>query len=285
MRYFITGANGQLGYDIVRQLNKKGNEVYATDYDTVDITSRADVLNVICECNPDVIINCAAWTAVDQAEDDRDIAFDVNVTGVKNLVEAATLTNAKLIHISTEYVFDGEGTREYEADEPTQPVNYYGETKRLGEEEVQKYDKSFIVRISWAFGKNGSNFIKTMLKLAETRDELNVVNDQIGSPTYTKDLAILLEDMSFSDKYGIYHATNEGTCSWAELAQFAFDVSGINVKVNKVTSSEFPTKAKRPKNSRMSKRTLDENGFERLPHWKDAVERYIFELEKVGEII
>ncbi len=283
MIYFVTGAKGQLGYDVVKRINHSGNIVYATDYDTIDITNRSQVLNAISECNPDVIIHCAAWTAVDQAEDDREDAYNVNVNGTRNIAEAARITSAKLIMISTDYVYDGKGFKEHKEGNLTSPTNYYGETKQLAEEEALYYDKTYVLRVSWLFGSNGNNFVKTMLRLAKTHKEISVVDDQIGSPTYTKDLARIIEDMCHSEAYGIYNVSNEGFCSWAEFAKFVFELKGVRTVVNGVSSTEYPTKAIRPLNSRMSKDKLEENGFERLPSWQQAVRSYISELERMGE--
>lgn len=230
---------------------------------------------------PDAIIHCAAYTAVDHAEDNKETCFDVNVNGTKYLAAAAKGMDAKFIYISTDYVFEGTGTEPFTEEDAANPVGYYGLTKYEGEKAVQSLlDKYFIVRISWVFGINGNNFIKTMLRLADTRDELNVVGDQYGSPTYTFDLAKLLVDMVETEKYGVYHASNEGFTTWADFAKGIFEVAGKKVKVNSITTEEYPTKAIRPKNSRMSKDKLEKNGFTRLPAWQDALTRYIAELQE-----
>jgi len=233
---------------------------------------------------PDVIIHSAAYTAVDQAEDDKERCYDVNVNGTKYLALAAKEVNAKFVYVSTDYVFDGKGEQPFtETDQPN-PIGQYGRTKYEGEQVVQALlDKWYIVRISWVFGMNGKNFIKTMLSLSETRDELNVVGDQYGSPTYTVDLSRFLLDLVQTDQYGIYHASNEGFCSWAEFAQEIFKQSGKNVKVNGITTDQYPTKAVRPKNSRMSKDKLLKNGFAPLPSWQDALSRYLLELNGDGK--
>lgn len=231
--------------------------------------------------NPDAIIHCAAYTAVDKAEDDEENCWNVNVEGTKNIANAARNINAKLMYISTDYVFDGRGQMAFKEDAVPKPVGYYGFTKYEGEKIVEQIvDKWFIVRISWVFGLNGKNFVKTMLKLAEKRSELNVVGDQVGSPTYTFDLAKLLIDMIQTDKYGIYHASNEGFCNWGEFAQEIFKQANKEVQINSITTEEYPTRAVRPKNSRMSKQKLLDSGFEPLPKWQDAVERYIKEISE-----
>ena len=282
MKYLITGVKGQLGYDIVRELEKRNEHEYlALDATEMDITDQDRVREVITEYQPDAIFHCAAYTAVDKAEDNVEACENVNVEGTRNIAEAAREVDSKLIYLSTDYVFDGTKEGMYTPEDPTNPKSVYGNTKYLGELEALKVLKHYIVRISWVFGINGHNFIKTMLKLAETHDEVSVVSDQIGSPTYTVDLARLLVDMAHSDRYGIYHATNEGECSWADFAEYIFKANGKDTKVNHITSEEYPQKAYRPRNSRLSKDKLVENGFDRLPTWQDAVDRYSEELNKV----
>ncbi len=282
MKYLITGVKGQLGYDIVRELEKRNEHEYlALDAAEMDITDQDRVREVITEYQPDAIFHCAAYTAVDKAEDNVEACEEVNVEGTRNIAEAAREVDSKLIYLSTDYVFDGTKEGMYTPEDPTNPKSVYGNTKYLGELEALKVLKHYIVRISWVFGINGHNFIKTMLKLAETHDEVSVVSDQIGSPTYTVDLARLLVDMAHSDRYGIYHATNEGECSWADFAEYIFKANGKDTKVNHITSEEYPQKAYRPRNSRLSKDKLVENGFDRLPTWQDAVDRYSEELNKV----
>lgn len=282
MKYLITGVKGQLGYDIVRELEKRNEHEYlALDAAEMDITDQDRVREVITEYQPDAIFHCAAYTAVDKAEDNVEACKNVNVEGTRNIAEAAREVDSKLIYLSTDYVFDGTKEGMYTPEDPTNPKSVYGNTKYLGELEALKVLKHYIVRISWVFGINGHNFIKTMLKLAETHDEVSVVSDQIGSPTYTVDLARLLVDMAHSDRYGIYHATNEGECSWADFAEYIFKANGKDTKVNHITSEEYPQKAYRPRNSRLSKDKLVENGFDRLPTWQDAVDRYSEELNKV----
>lgn len=279
MKILVTGINGQLGYDVVREGKLRGFEMIAPDIHDLDITQDQAVYELVRKEKPDAVIHCAAYTAVDKAEDDKEQCWKVNVDGTRYLAQAAWEVGAKFIYISTDYVFDGEGTAPFvESDEPN-PVGYYGLTKLGGEKVVQSIlDKWYIVRISWVFGKNGNNFIKTMLRLAESRDSLNVVADQFGSPTYTFDLSRLLIDIIQTDKYGIYHASNEGFTSWADFSGEIFKQAGKNVKVNGITTEEYPTRAVRPKNSRMSKQKLIDNGFTPLPNWQDAVTRYLQEI-------
>lgn len=279
MKVLVTGTKGQLGYDVVNELEKRGHTAVAVDIEEMDITDAVSVERVITEAEVEAVIHCAAYTAVDAAEDNVEICRRVNAEGTENIAKVCKKLDLKMIYISTDYVFDGEGERPWEPDDERHPLNVYGQTKYEGELAVEKYlEKYFIVRIAWVFGVNGKNFIKTMLKLSETHEELNVVDDQVGSPTYTYDLAVLLMDMVESDKYGRYHATNEGLCTWYEFAKEIFRQAGVEVKVNPVTSDMFPAKAKRPKNSRMSKEKLDANGFHRLPTWQDALERYLSEI-------
>jgi len=246
----------------------------------LDITDADAVKTFFAQNSIKSVIHCAAYTAVDKAEDEPEICFKVNVEGTENLAYACKEIDAELLYISTDYVFGGEGDEPYETDAvKTSVSSVYGKSKLDGEEAVmQILDKYYIVRISWVFGQTGSNFVKTMMKFAKDRDELNVVCDQVGSPTYTKDLAVLLSDMALSGKYGVYHATNEGVCSWAEFAAEIMKRSGSSCRVNPILSEQYPTKATRPKNSRLSKRSLDEAGFARLPEWQDALSRYIGEL-------
>ncbi|MBS4981724.1 MAG: dTDP-4-dehydrorhamnose reductase [Lachnospiraceae bacterium] len=279
MKVLVTGTKGQLGYDVVNELEKRGHTAVAVDIEEMDITDAVSVEKVITEADVEAVIHCAAYTAVDAAEDNVELCRRVNAEGTENIARVCKKLDLKMIYISTDYVFDGEGERPWEPDDERHPLNVYGQTKYEGELAVEKHlEKYFIVRIAWVFGVNGKNFIKTMLKLSETHEELNVVDDQVGSPTYTYDLAVLLVDMAESDKYGRYHATNEGLCTWYEFAKEIFRQAGVEVKVNPVTSDMFPAKAKRPKNSRMSKEKLDINGFHRLPIWQNALERYLGEI-------
>ena len=281
MKYLVTGYGGQLGYDIVRKLkirNVSDSDIFPVDIKEMDITDRDSVMNKVKEINPDVIFHNAAWTNVDGAEDTAELCEKVNYLGTKNMVDAASEVGAKIVYISTDYVFDGTKDGVYEINDSVNPLSVYGKTKYMGEEAVRSYPNHFIVRISWVFGINGKNFIRTMLKLSETRNELNVVADQVGSPTYTVDLAKLLVDMVATEKYGTYHANNEGFCSWAEFAKYIFDSSNINMAVHPIPTSDYPQKATRPRNSKLSKKSLDENGFDRLPSWQSAVDRYKEEL-------
>ena len=281
MKVIVTGANGQLGYDVIKRLESQGVQAIAADLPELDITEAAAVEAFFAANKPDGVIHCAAYTAVDNAESEKEICSLVNETGTLNIAKACKKYGSKLIYISTDYVFSGTGEDEFEVDSPKAPCNHYGASKLAGEVAAfENCDKCFIVRISWVFGINGKNFVKTMLRLSETRDELTVVNDQVGSPTYTYDLAILLCEMIKSEKYGVYHATNEGLCTWAEFAAEIMSLAGRKTKITPVTSAEYKTAAVRPLNSRMSKRSLDENGFERLPEWKDALARYIELLEE-----
>ncbi|MBE5873455.1 MAG: dTDP-4-dehydrorhamnose reductase [Lachnospiraceae bacterium] len=276
MKVLVTGVKGQLGYDVVRELNGRGMEAVGVDIEEMDITDKESVSSVIGQAGVDAVIHCAAYTAVDAAEDNEAICRKVNAEGTQNIADVCKQLDIKMLYISTDYVFGGEGERPWEPDDERDPQSVYGQTKYEGELAVQNtLDKYFIVRIAWVFGINGKNFVKTMLKLAETRDSLTVVNDQYGSPTYTYDLAKLLVDMIQTDKYGVYHATNEGICTWYEFACAIFKEAGIPMNVSPVTSAEYAAKAKRPANSRMSKEKLVENGFEKLPTWQDALHRYI----------
>lgn len=299
MKYFVTGVAGQLGHDVMNELNKRGyvgvgtdlapeyagiqDDSYVTtaEYVSLDITNNDEVQKIIEMVDPDVIVHCAAWTAVDAAEDEDKQAKvrAINVDGTQNIANAAKKINAKMVYLSTDYVFDGQGIKPWKPDcKDYKPLNVYGQTKLDGElAVVNTLDKYFIVRIAWVFGVNGANFIKTMLKLSENHDELTVVSDQIGTPTYTYDLARLLVDMTETDKYGYYHATNEGGyISWADFAKEIFKQSGKDVKVTPVTTAEYGvSKAARPFNSRLDKSKLVENGFDPLPTWQDALSRYL----------
>lgn len=286
MKVLVTGANGQLGTDVMAELVKRGHEAVGVNSRQMDITKADMVRYVMTDVKPEAVIHCAAWTAVDDAEDKVEAVRAVNALGTENIARLCKEQDCKLMYISTDYVFDGTGETPWEPDDDRQPLNVYGQTKYEGELAVEKYaEKFFIVRIAWVFGLNGKNFIKTMLELAKTHEELKVVSDQIGSPTYTRDLAGLLADMIETDKYGRYHATNEGFCSWYDFAKEIFRQASAlghtecqQMTVKPVASSEFPTKAARPSNSRMSKNKLTENGFRRLPEWQDAVARYLKEI-------
>lgn len=280
MRILVTGVKGQLGHDIVNECGKRGIETVGVDIEEMDITDPVSVEKVITEANVDAVIHCAAWTAVDAAEDNIDKCRLVNAYGTENIARVCEKLDIKMTYISTDYVFDGQGTRPWEPDDERHPLNVYGQTKYEGELAVTDHVKKFfIVRIAWVFGVNGKNFIKTMLRLGKEKGAVSVVNDQVGSPTYTYDLSVLLVDMIQTDKYGFYHATNEGLCSWYEFACEIFKQAGMDVQVTPVDSNAFPAKAKRPMNSRMSKDKLEENGFSRLPSWQDALGRYLKEIE------
>ncbi len=303
MKVFVTGVCGQLGHDVMNELSKRGYEGVGTDitpvysgvmdgsyvttapYVSLDITDKEAVEKTIKEINPDVIVHCAAWTAVDMAEDDDKVekVRAINAGGTQNIADVAKAIDAKMVYISTDYVFDGQGTEPWQPDcKDYKPLNIYGQTKLEGELAVSNtLEKYFIVRIAWVFGKNGKNFIKTMLKVGKNHDEVKVVNDQIGTPTYTYDLARLLVDMIETDKYGYYHATNEGGyISWYDFTKEIYKVAGYTTKVTPVTTEEYGlSKAARPFNSRLDKSKLVENGFTPLPTWQDAVKRYIDELD------
>ena len=287
MKYLITGYKGQLGYDIKRELLKRGvdeNSILAVDKEEMDITNKDEVFKVILDFRPDIIFHCAAYTAVDKAEDDEDNAYKINVTGTKNIVDASLEINSTVLYMSTDYVFDGTKEGYYTEEDEVNPKSVYGKTKYLGEEEVRRNNKHFITRISWIFGINGHNFIKTMLKLADNHKEVNVVNDQIGSPTYTVDLAKVLVDMTNTTKYGTYNVTNDLYCSWAEFAKDIFAINNKDVKVNEVSTEEYlkitnTKQAYRPRNSKLSKEKLINMGFTMLPSYKDALKRYKEELD------
>ena len=279
MKILVTGIGGQLGHDVMKVLKHRNIDCLGADRSEFDITDYQAAHKFIFDYKPDIIIHCSAYTAVDKAEDDVALCRRVNAQGTENIAKICREIDAKMVYISTDYVFPGIGEQFYEVEDKTGPTNIYGLTKLEGERVVQTLlKKYFIVRISWVFGFNGNNFVKTMLKLGEIHKELDVVADQIGSPTYTADLAALLCDMVATDRYGIYHVTNEGTCSWAEFATEIFKQAGMHVKVNFITASEYITKARRPANSRMSKDKLAKMGFKNLPKWQNAVARYLKEL-------
>ena len=301
MKVFVSGVNGQLGHDVVNELIKKGHTVIGSDitgkyngvsdgsfvttntYKGLDITDKTKVDELLLDIKPEAIIHCAAWTAVDLAEDEDKKAkvFNINVNGTKYLANVAKEIDAKMLYLSTDYVFNGRGDRPWKPDDKDfEPLNYYGETKLMGEKAISNIlDKYFIVRIAWVFGLNGNNFIKTMINVGKTHDEVRVVNDQIGTPTYTYDLARLLVDMIETDKYGYYHATNEGGyISWYDFTKEIYKQYGLNTKVTPVSTKEYGlSKAARPFNSRLDKTKLVENGFTPLPDYKDAIARYLKE--------
>lgn len=288
-KVLVTGSKGQLGYDCIRELQERGyTNILGIDIEDLDITDENAVNSYIKTYNPDVVIHNAAWTAVDKAELNQAAVYNVNALGTKYIAEACKEINAKMVYISTDYVFNGQGNKPFETYDDKGGLSVYGKTKSQGEDFVQELlDKYFIVRISWVFGKNGNNFVKTMLKLADIgKTEINVVNDQIGSVTYTYDLSKLLCDMIETDRYGIYHATNEGYISWYDFAVEIFKQTNMNVIVNPISTEDYnklvPQQAIRPLNSRLSKTSLDKNEFKRLPEWKDALKRYLKELNING---
>ena len=275
MKVLVTGANGQLGYDVVKELQKQNIECFGAKRKDFDIVDFEATRNFIINYSPDAVIHCAAYTAVDKAEDEKEQCYLVNFEATENIARICKKINAKLLYISTDYVFDGTKEGFYEVDDLPNPINVYGKSKLLGEQAVQNLlEKYFIVRISWVFGEHGNNFVKTMLKLGKERKEINVVSDQYGSPTYTADLAPLLVEMIKTDCYGIYHATNEGVCSWAEFAEEIFKIAGMNVKVNHITTTEYFTKAKRPLNSRLSKEKTWKY-FSKLRIWNYGINMYL----------
>lgn len=276
MKILVTGYTGQLGYDVVRNGVMRGLDMAGVGSKDLNITDERVVNQFVKSMKPDAIIHCGAYTGVDKAEDDKENCWKVNVEGTQNLVRAAKEIKAKFMYISTDYVFDGLGERPFNETDLPNPVGYYGYTKYEGEKIVQSHlTEWFIVRISWVFGVNGNNFVKTMVRLAELQDEINVVGDQIGSPTYTFDIARLLIDMIQTDKYGIYHAANEGFCSWSEFAKEIFRLTGKAVKVNSISTVEYPTRAIRPKNSRLLKKKIIDNGFEPLPPWQASLKHFL----------
>ncbi|MDE6667919.1 MAG: dTDP-4-dehydrorhamnose reductase [Clostridia bacterium] len=283
MKVLVTGVKGQLGYDVVNELNKRGHAAVGVDIEEMDITDAVSVERVLQATKPDAVIHCAAWTAVDASEDNEDKVRLVNAVGTENIAKECKKLCCKMLYISTDYVFDGQGEKPWQPDcKDYKPLNIYGKTKLEGEIAVAStLDKFFIVRIAWVFGKNGKNFIKTMLNVGKTHDTVRVVNDQIGTPTYTLDLARLLVDMIETDKYGYYHATNEGGyISWYDFTKEIFRQAGYTTKVIPVTTAEYGlSKAARPFNSRLDKTKLTECGFKPLPAWQDALSRYLTELK------
>ena len=284
MKFIVTGSNGALGYDLVKELENRDYDVLKGTRENMDVTNRELVFDTVTKYHPDVIIHPAAYTQVDMAETMEEFVMNTNGYGTKNVIDAAKKVGAKVIYVSTDYVFDGTKDGVYEVDDQTNPLGIYAKSKLLGEEFTKEYDKSFIVRTTGVFGSFGNNFVKTMLRLSDTHDEVSVVDDQIMSPTYTVDLAKLLVDMSLTDKYGTYHATNKGYISWATFAEEIFGVFEKDTKVNKITTEEYLSKqtktiAPRPMNSRLSSKSLKQNGFNPLPFYLDALVRYKNELE------
>ncbi|PFN07048.1 dTDP-4-dehydrorhamnose reductase [Bacillus cereus] len=281
MKVLVTGAKGQLGQDILRLLESYSWEVYGLGREELDITNQQQVNEKVVSIKPDVIIHTAAYTQVDQAENDLEMAFKVNGDGTKYLAQAAEEIKAKFCYISTDYVFDGTSTEPYKTEDPTNPQTIYGKSKLVGEQYTQEIcSKYFIVRTSWVFGLYGNNFVKTMLRLAEERNELGVVHDQVGSPTYTEDLARFIIELVQSEKYGTYHGSNSGSCSWYEFAQEIFQQANVNIKVNPVTTEEFPRPAMRPKYSILDKDKITNNDFRQLPDWKVSLQSFLNEYIK-----
>lgn len=293
MKVFVTGVCGQLGYDVMKELKKRGNQLMGSDicpeptedmpYTPADITDKDSIGKAIKDFMPDAVVHCAAWTAVDKAEEEEEKVFAINGKGTENIADICKEIDAKLIYISTDYVFDGKGETPWDPDcKDYAPLSVYGQSKLMGEKAVaQRLEKYFIVRIAWVFGKNGNNFIKTMLKVGRTHPSVRVVNDQVGTPTYTPDLAVLLADMLETEKYGYYHATNQGGyISWYDFTKEIYAQAGLDTEVIPVTTKEYGiSKAARPFNSRLDKSKLTRMGFEQLPHWKDALERYLKEID------
>ncbi|WP_141336619.1 dTDP-4-dehydrorhamnose reductase [Paenibacillus sp. tmac-D7] len=279
MKVLVTGAKGQLGQDVVSLFQQQQHDVWGMTRNELDITDQEQCISKISEIQPDVIVHCAAYTAVDQAETDEDQAYAVNAVGTRNLAVAAEQFGSKLCYISTDYVFDGQASKPYTEYDNTNPTGVYGKSKRAGEWLVQNLSsKFFIVRTSWVFGLHGNNFVKTMLKLAQERSQLKVVHDQIGSPTYTADLAEFILQLVSTEKYGIYHASNAGVCSWFEFAKAIFEERGINITVDPCTTEEFPRPAPRPKYSVMDHLSIRTNGFEDMRHWRDALRDFLAKL-------
>lgn len=281
-KILVTGIRGQLGYDVMKVLKARNIEAVGVNSDDMDITDSASVDRVFDRVRPDAVIHCAAWTAVDAAEDEAEACRAVNVTGTENIALACRRNGAVMMYFSTDYVFDGEGEIPWKPEDATGPQSVYGQSKLDGENAVRRIlpDRHFIIRLQWVYGINGKNFVKTMLRLAETRDRLTVVCDQIGGPSYTPDIARLACDMIVTDRYGTYHAANTGFCSWYEFAKAIFAEAGKQIEVMPVTSDQYPAKAKRPHNSRLDTSRLSVNGFEQLPPWQDALHRFIRELNE-----
>lgn len=272
----VTGSNGQLGFDVTKELQKRKLEYVGSIRNDFDIINYDEVEGYILNLKPECIIHCAAYTAVDKAEDEKEMCYKINVLGTENIAKACKKVNAKMIYISSDYVFDGSGNMPHQINEEANPLSVYGKSKYQGELKVKEYlDKYFIVRTSWVFGANGNNFVKTMLRLGNERSSINVVSDQIGSPTYTVDLAKLLCDMALSEKYGTYHGTNEGFCSWAQFAEKIMKIANLDCKINYIKTEEYKTKAVRPLNSRLSKENILENGFEMLPCWEYSLNLFL----------
>jgi len=276
LKFMVTGVNGQLGHDVMIKLKEMNLKVIAPRRDEFDLTDKNQVKNYILKENPDIIIHCAAYTAVDKAEEEKELCYAVNVDGTRTVAEAAKNINAKVVYISTDYVFDGLGEEPHSEDKDTNPINFYGYTKEQGEKIIQELvEKYYIIRTSWVFGTHGNNFVKTMLKLAETKSEVNVVDDQIGSPTYTIDLTNFILELIQSNEYGIYHGVNEGYCSWCDFAKAIFQISYKQIGVNPICSDEYPTKANRPKNSRLSTIRTSSKNIYKFPQWQQSLKEFL----------
>lgn len=276
MKIMVTGSKGQLGSDLVPLLISRGHTVIGADLPETDITDKEAIQSFIEAEMPDAVIHLAAWTAVDRAEEEKESCTKVNVNGTENIAGVCGRYGIKMLYTSTDYVFGGEGEEFFETDSPAEPHNHYGLTKYQGEEAVRKYcEKFFVIRISWVFGIHGKNFVYTMLRLSENHDKITVVSDQTGSPTYTPDLSRLIGEMIETEKYGTYHATNEGICTWAEFAEEIMKMSGSKTEIVSIKTEDYPCAAERPHNSRLSKSSLDEAGFSRLPSWQDALARFM----------
>jgi len=276
MRVLLTGVSGQLGCDAAKTLTARGVPFLGVSSKELDITDRDAVLRIFREYRPDAVLHCAAYTQVDLAEDEAERCMSVNAGGTRFIAEGCRGTGAKLLYVSTDYVFPGTGNKPWETDDPTGPLNVYGHSKLAGETAVQELvERFFIVRTSWVIGEHGNNFVRTMLRLSGTHNVLHVVDDQIGSPTFTADLAPLLCSMLETEQYGVYHASNEGFCSWAELAEAVFRMAGRHVTVERVSTEEYGARAVRPKNSRLCKSSLDKGGFSRLPGWEASLARLL----------
>ena len=272
----VTGSTGQLGSDVVKELLKRGYSTLSPNRSELNLCSEDNIRNYILNSNCEAIVHCAAYTQVDKAEDEKDLCIKINATATKHIAKCAKILDIPMIYISTDYVFDGTKDGKYTENDETNPINIYGESKLAGEKYVQEIlDKYYIVRTSWVFNINGKNFIETMLRLSKANNQLSIVNDQIGSPTYTKDLSRLLVDMLETSKYGLYHATNEGYCSWYEFANTIFKLANINIDIKAINSNEYASRAKRPLNSKLNKDKLIEYGFKPLPHWEDALKDYL----------
>jgi dTDP-4-dehydrorhamnose reductase len=279
-KVLVTGVKGQLGYDVVKKLQLDGCEVLGVDIDDFDITNCNQTESFILNCKPNTVVHCAAYTAVDKAESEQDLCYKINVEGSENIAKACAKINAQMVYVSTDYVYGGIGESVYETTEPTAPLSVYGKTKLQGENACKSVlNELYIIRTSWVFGKNGNNFVKTMLRLASERPALSVVNDQVGSPTYTVDLANFICHLINTKKYGVYHFSNENFCSWYDFAKEVFSQKGIRIELNGIPTSQYKTAAVRPLNSRLSKKSVYSTGYTSIPTWQDALKRYLEEIK------